>query len=470
MKKIYVADMTLGAGIKFLPASPGFKDKLEAARDLDKLGADVIEFAGIEDAKIDSLLIRTVCSFIRNSTVSLCAGISIESVEAAWAAVSGALNPRLSVELPLSPAMLEYSCKLKPADAVALVKKLVSKCVGLGAETEFRALDATRAESDLLKQAICAAISAGAKVITVCDNEGCSMPCEIEKFIKKLYADIPDLKNVKLGYLCENTYGLALSSSLVAAKHGAEEIKTAIGLSRYATPDALAEIIRNRGKNLGFTVSLNQTELGRISRQVSRITTEQKTKISAAKTDFAGLQETKLTSGATAQVITDIVKKLGYTLEIEDEGKVYDAFVRITAKKKEITVPELEAIIANVANDAPQTYKLASYAVTSSSVIRPQANIALTKGDEKLEAVSLGDGPIDAAFRAIEQITGRSFELDDFQITAVTEGSSAMGSALVKLREGGKLYSGQGISTDIIGSSIRAYLSAVNKIIYEESK
>jgi len=117
----------------------------------------------------------------------------------------------------------------------------------------------------------------------------------------------------------------------------------------------------------------------------------------------------------------------------------------------------------------PDTYRLVSYVVNSGNVISTSAQIALQKGDKTLQSVCIGDGPIDAAFRAIDQIIGYHYELDDFQIQSVTEGKEAVGQALVKLRDKGNLYSGTGISTDIIGASIRAYLNAVNKIVYEEA-
>ena len=129
----------------------------------------------------------------------------------------------------------------------------------------------------------------------------------------------------------------------------------------------------------------------------------------------------------------------------------------------------VDAIIASAAMQVPTTYFIESYVINSGNVISATANITLRKNDEKISGLSNGDGPIDAAFLAIEQIIGRHYELDDFQIQSVTEGREAMGSALVKLRSDGKLYSGKGISTDIIGASIRAYLNAVNKIVYEEA-
>ncbi len=148
---------------------------------------------------------------------------------------------------------------------------------------------------------------------------------------------------------------------------------------------------------------------------------------------------------------------------------MYDAFQRIAAKKHFVSTKELEAIVASAALQVPSTYHIDSYVITCGNTVSAMATVTLERDGKKLQGVCMGDGPIDASFLAIEQIIGHHYELDDFQIQAVTEGREAMGSALVKLRAGGKLYSGNGISTDVIGASIRAYISALNKIVYEEA-
>jgi len=147
---------------------------------------------------------------------------------------------------------------------------------------------------------------------------------------------------------------------------------------------------------------------------------------------------------------------------------VYNEFKNI-AEKKTVTAKELEAIIASVALQVPNTYSLETYVINSGNIINSTANLEIIKEGQTLRGVGIGDGPIDAAFVAIEQVIGHHYELDDFQIQSVTEGREAMGHALIKLRNNGKLYAGTGISTDIIGASIRAYINALNKIVYEEN-
>jgi len=163
------------------------------------------------------------------------------------------------------------------------------------------------------------------------------------------------------------------------------------------------------------------------------------------------------------------VEKLGYDLSEEDGAQVWAAFQKIAARKDMISSKELDTIVASAAMQVPATYVLNSYNITASNTASSMAHMKLEKNGQLLEGVALGDGPVDAAFLALENILGCHYELDDFQIRSVTEGREAMGETVVKLRSNGKLYSGRGTSTDIVGSSIQAYISAVNKIVYEEA-
>ena len=188
------------------------------------------------------------------------------------------------------------------------------------------------------------------------------------------------------------------------------------------------------------------------------------------KTFLENLEALSLAAGTSGDeaAVKKAVALLGYDLTEEDNLKVYEEFKR-TAEKKNIGTKELEAIVASVALQVPATYKLENYVINSGNIISSSAQITLIKDGKELSAVEMGDGPIDAAFKAIDKILGTHYELDDFQIQAITEGKGAMGSAIIKLRNEGKLYSGQGISTDIIAAGIRAYINAVNKIVYEEA-
>ena len=210
-----------------------------------------------------------------------------------------------------------------------------------------------------------------------------------------------------------------------------------------------------------------------LSRLIDQITWMCQTGRSKTSPFDNGVQEDSgvaLSATEDISAVLKVVAQLGYELSEEDGAKVYEAFCAIASKKEQVSAKELDAIVASAAMQVPPTYVLDTYVITAGNTIASTAHLKLHKGNQVLEGVCVGDGPIDSAFLAIEKITGQHYELDDFQIQAVTEGREAMGQTVVKLRWNGKLYSGRGISTDIVGASIHAYLSALNKIVYEEDE
>jgi 2-isopropylmalate synthase len=227
-------------------------------------------------------------------------------------------------------------------------------------------------------------------------------------------------------------------------------------------------MIKNCGDSYDFSSNLRYTEMHRIIKQINRIAENANNDNAAVTLTDADETSIHLDVKDTQEDIAVAVKKLGYDLSEEDEAKVYEEFVRV-AEKKNVGAKELDAIIATVAHQVPPTYRVQSYIINSGNLISSTANIVLEKGSRTLKAVGMGDGPIDASLRTIEQIIGHHYELDDYQVQSVTEGKEALGSALVRLRVGGKLYSGNGTSTDIIAASIRAYINALNKIVFEEA-
>lgn len=459
MKQITIADTTLCRS----DSTFSFKEKIEIARQLEKLNTDIIDIPEITNAKTDILFVKTVSSFVKNSVLSVAAGKTAESIDNAALALSAAASARIRIELPLSPVGMEYTCHKKPAAMLEWIGKAVAYAKEKCASVEFCAVDATRAESDFLKSAIEAAVNAGADCVTVCDSAAAMLPDDFAEFAK----GICDMAKVPVGVMCDNKNGLAAAEAILAVKNGAMCVKTAVG-GNVVELDIFADMIKNCGDSYGFCSSVKYTELHRTVKQINWIADNaknDKSAVTVAAVDESGI---RLDINDDKDTVTTAVSKLGYDLSDEDGEKVYEEFLRVASKKK-VGAKELDAIIASVALQVPATYKLESYVINNGNVISASAQIALNRDGVTKQGVCIGDGPIDAAFLAIDQIIGHHYELDDFQIQAVTEGKEAMGSALVKLRANGKLYSGNGISTDIIGASIRAYLGAVNKIVYEEA-
>ncbi|MBR6792858.1 MAG: hypothetical protein IKM48_00695, partial [Clostridia bacterium] len=323
---------------------------------------------------------------------------------------------------------------------------------------ELVARDASRAEEGFIAACCKAAAENGASAVTLCDDSGIYFPEDYAALIR----EIKEAADIKVYVQPSDALSMAAASAVEAVKAGADGIKTAVS-SGYLAADVLADIFRAKKDSLDAAVHLDNTAIHKIIASIASGKSE--------PAEAPQLQETEsytlLSNTATLAEITAAVKELGYELSEEDYGKVFEEFKRVIEKKETIGARELEAIIASAAMQVPSTFHVINYVVNSGNIITATANLTLEKDGERLSGVSTGDGPIDAAFHAIEQIVGHHYELDDFQVQAVTKGREAVGSALIRLRANGKLYSGNGVSTDIIGACIRAYVNALNKIVFE---
>ena len=471
MKQLYIADSTVSAKARE-GAALGFKEKIEIIRHLEKLGVSVIHLPKIADERADTLLVRTMCAFAKQSTLAIEAGDTKESATRAWEAVSGAAHPRLVVSLPLSVAQMEYTYHKKAPKMLEMIRELVSHAVSLCPEVEFCALDATRAEDAFLREALATAAEAGAGVITVCDSASMYLPVQMGGFVSALMADVPALADLRVGVWCSDAHHMGLASAISAIGAGAEEIRVAVGAAEEVSLGHIAQLLKDRREELAMESTLSMTEVFRTIRQIEWITSPDKTKSSVFAQNPVGetaKEAPELSKGDSLATVISAIATLGYDLSEEDNAKVYEAFCETAEKKSSVSYKELDAIIAGVALQVPPTYRVETFVINSGNVIGATAQITLSRDGTSVQGFAMGDGPIDAAFRAIEQVVGTHYELDDFRISSVTEGKEAMGSALIRLRTKEKLYAGNGISTDIIDASIRAYVSALNKIAYEEA-
>jgi len=470
MRKIRIADVTLRECTSSSEHSLSFREKLEIAKLMDKLHCDIIEMPEIVNPSTDVLLIKTVASLMKHSAVCVSVGSKPDGVETAWNCVKGAKKPALKVSVPVSAVQMEFKFGKKPPVVLKTAEELVAECKKYTDEIEFSAEDAIRGEKSFVGDIINAAINAGAKKINICDSEGLLLPVEIADYIKELYELVPALKKVSLSVEVSDKLSMATAAAFSAVNAGADEIKTAADGYNFPTLANVMNVFAVRGDSSGISSKIRTTEIGRVISQMNRFfDNASKSENSPFENGVNNAEGINLDKNDTITTVISAIKKIGYDLSEDDNAGVYAAFKRVAEKKDFVGTKELEAIIASTALQVPSTYTIESYVINSGNVITATANIKLIRDGKALSGVSIGDGPVDAAFLAIEQITGHHYELDDFQIRAVTEGREAMGSSLVKLRSAsGKLYSGTGISTDVIGASIRAYVSALNKIAYEE--
>ena len=461
MRKIQITDITLKKLSQERGVSLLFREKTAIAACADALGVNAVELSPIKSVREDTIIYKTISQNVKSSTVAIPVGFTPEGVGEAWECVKDAAFPRLQVEVPTSTVQMEYTYHIKADKMLEKIAQLTSEAKKLCQDVEFSALDATRADEDFLIKAVKAAEENGANIITLCDDAGISLPEEIAALVKKVKEAVGASVYVQLS----DSIGMAVASAVAAATAGADGLKCAMTGKDTLSMGILAGVIKARGAEIGIEASLDNTK-------IYSSTSEMLSKINHETYETADVSEKKkilLDSDSTLSDVAQAANILGYDLSDEDNGRVYKELGRVCEKKGSVSAKELEALIASFAMQAPSTYHIENYTTNCSNLTGSMSQVTLRCGDEILNGVSTGDGPIDSVFRAIEQSIGFHYELDDFQIQAVTDGKEALGSAIVRLRSGGKLYSGNGISTDIVAASIRAYINALNKIVFEEA-
>lgn len=465
MKEILLTDITLRRAAE--EGTLGFKERIELAKNLDKLNVSAIELAPLGPSRADVIFVKTLVSVIANTTLAQPAGLTRESADRAWEALQKAKKPRLVVDAPVSSVQMEYIARKKPPMMLSAIDEQVRYCASLCEDVEFSAGDASRAEFDFLVQAIETALNAGAKRITLCDTAGVLLPGEFGNFIRDLYARIPALNHVTVNVVCDNALELAGASAVRALSEGANGVKVCLFGSAAPLLRTLCLILSHKGSEMGLSTAVKVTELDRTLQRIARLTGAEAHE--AAPVSFSSDDSVTYDAADSISAIAEGVRALGYDLSDDELTRVYTEFQRVAAKKP-VSRKELDVIVAASAMQVPATYVLKDYVINSGSSITATACVHLSCEGSPIDVVTPGDGPIDAAFKALESATGRHFELEDFRIDAVTEGKEAIGRAIVRLRSEGRLFSGSGVSTDIVGASIRAYLGALNKIVYEEKE
>ena len=462
MKKISIADITLKKLSEDRAVSLLFREKSAIANCADKLGVNAVELPVIKNVREDTIIYKTIAKNVQNAILTIAVGANDEEINAAWECIKEAKMPRLQVELPISTIQMEYNYHIKQAKMLEMIGALIASAKTLCSDVEFSALDATRADDDFLIAAAKEAEAKGATLITLCDNAGVSTPDQIAAMTAK----VKEAVSVPVYVQISNRVNMAVASAFSAIAKGADGLKCAMIGKDVLLAGEISDAVSVCGAQIDAQVSLNNTIIhASIDDMLSSIQHD------TVKNDEAVSEKKSilLDSDSTIAQVAQAATVLGYELSDSDIGNVYKAVKQICDKKGAVGSKEFEALIASSAMQAPSTYHFESYTTTSSNVSSAMSQVTLKCNDELICGVSNGDGPIDSAFRAIEQCIGHHYELDDFQVQSVTEGKEALGSALVRLRVGGKLYCGNGTSNDIIAASIRAYINALNKIVFEEA-
>ncbi len=462
MKEIKISDITLKKISEDREVSLLFREKSAIANCADKIGAEVIEIPAVKSAREDKIIYKTIAQNVQNAVFAIPVGFSSDDIAVAWECVKDATSPRLQVEVPVSTIQMEYTYHVKQAKMLEKIAELTKAAKALCDDVEFSALDATRADEDFLITAVKEAEANGAGIVTICDDAGVSTPDDIAALVAKVKAAV----SIPVYVQVSDRINMAVASAFAAIKSGADGLKCAMAGKNVLVTGEISDAINACGAQIDAEIKLNNTKIhSSIDDMLSSINHDD---YENEKTISEG-KKILIDSDSTIAQVAQAASVLGYDLSDTDIGNVHKVIKQICEKKGAVGYKEFEAIIASSAMQAPSTYHFETYTTTSSNMSSSMSQVTLKCNDEIICGVSNGDGPIDSVFRAIEQCIGHHYELDDFQVQSVTKGKEALGSALVRLRNNGKLYSGNGTSTDIVAASIRAYINALNKIVFEEA-
>ena len=499
MKRIKIFDTTLRDGEQSPGCSMNLSEKIEMAKQLEKLGVDIIEAGFAIASPMDHKSVQAIAAAVENCTVASLARCTKGDIDAAWDAVKEAKHPRIHVFLATSDIHMEYKLKMTREQVRARIRDMVGYAKSFCDDIEFSAEDASRSDRAFLAQCYSDAVAAGATTLNVPDTVGYSTPQEMAELITYLRETVEGVENVDISVHCHNDLGMAVANSLACVKAGATQLECTVnGIGERAGNASLEEIamaIRTRADFYQAETGINTKQIYRSSKLLSNITgvpippskaivganafahesgIHQHGVIANAQTyeimnsaDVGVPQNTMVLGKHSGKhALREKLESMGYELSDEELENVFTRFKDLADKKKNITGSDIEALVLHRHNAFIGSCRLVSHVVNAGDGVPNTSCIKLQRGSEVLEEVAIGSGPLDASFKAINRMLGMDIKLDSFSLNAVTDGEDAVGEAVVKLDNGsGQTYTGTGLSTDIIESSIRAYVNGINKMM-----
>jgi len=496
--RIRIFDTTLRDGEQSPGASMNIVEKVEVARALAALGVDILE-AGFPIASPgDFEAVRAIAAEVTGAVVCGLARCNDRDIDRAWEALQYAQSPRIHVFLATSAIHREHKLKMTRTQVIERAVESVRRAKGYCADVEFSPEDAARTELDFLCDVVEAAIAAGATTVNIPDTVGYATPAQYAGVIRTLRERVPNIGGAVISVHCHNDLGLAVANSLAACEAGARQVECTInGIGERAGNAALEEIVmalKTRSDYYGLTTGIKTERLYPVSRMVATVTgmLVQRNKAIVGRNAFAheagihqdgilkyretyeiidpahvGIPKSSLVLGKHSgrHAFRDRVTQLGYTLSDEQVEAAFNKFKALADKKKEVFDEDVEALIDDQLELAGGLWTLAGLQVTSGSTTIPTATVALREADGNLvQDASIGDGPVDAIYSAIQRLTGIKVSLTDYRIRAVTRGKEAQGEVQIEMDHNGRRIRGRGLSTDILEASALAYLAAINRL------
>jgi len=499
MDKVIIFDTTLRDGEQAAGGTLNIQEKLDIAKQLEKLGVDVIEAGFPITSPGDFEAVRLIAKEVHAPVICALARAHPDDIDRAWEAVKLAERPRIHVFLSASDIHRIHQLKKSREEILEMSRGMVAWAKKYTDDIEFSPMDASRTEPEYLYQILAAVIDAGATTVNIPDTVGYAIPAEFGSLIAGIFENVANINRAIVSVHCHDDLGLAVANSLEAVKRGARQVECTInGIGERAGNASLEEIvmaIKTRKDFFDLTTNINTAQIYKTSRLVSELTgflvppnkaivgTNAFSHESGIHQDgvikmpityeimdprTVGIPASSLVLGKLSgrHAFRERLAELGYSLSEEDFNRAFTAFKGLADKKKEVTDKDIESLVAEELRTVSEVYHLDRVQVSCGDRGIPTAAVRLIAPDGRVLAdAALGTGPVDAVCKAINRLVGVPNVLTEFAVKSVTEGIDAIGEVLIRIESEGVTYTGRGADTDIIVASAKAYMNALNRLL-----
>jgi len=498
-KIIKIFDTTLRDGEQSPGASMNVEEKITLAKQLARLGVDIIEAGFAFSSRGDFEAIKRIGAEVEGPVICSLARARKEDIDRAWEALKDAPKRRIHTFHSTSDIHLKHQYRISREEAFRRSVEMVKHARSYVDDVEFSPMDATRTEVSYLHEVVEAVIEAGANTVNIPDTVGYATPEEFGALIRGIRDKVRNIDKAVISVHCHNDLGLAVANVLAAIRNGAEQVECTVnGIGERAGNCSMEEVVmalRTRKDFFNADSRVNSEEITRTSRLVTKITgiTVQPNKAIVGANAFAhesgihqdgllkerttyeimrpetiGLVKTNLVLGKHSgrHAFRDRLTQMGYDLSDDDLNKAFERFKHIADQKKEVFDEDLEAIVSDEMQQIQEVYVLKDLRAESGTGLTPTATVAMEVNGKAVKQTGTGDGPVDAVYRTIAHMTGTKSKLDAYLVKGITGGTDALGEVTVKVEEVGKKVAGHGADTDIIVASAKAYVNALNKLEY----
>ena len=498
-KSIKIFDTTLRDGEQSPGASMNVEEKITLARQLARLGVDIIEAGFAISSPGDFEAIRRIGAEVEGPIICSLARAKKEDIDRAWEALKDAPKRRIHTFHSTSDIHLKHQYRISREEALKRSVEMVKYARSYVDDVEFSPMDASRTDPAYLHEVLEAVIDAGASTVNIPDTVGYSTPGEFGALIMGITEKVKNIKKAIISVHCHNDLGLAVANVLRAIENGAEQVECTVnGIGERAGNCSMEEVVmalRTRKDYYGADTGITTEEIMRTSRLVTKITgiqvqpnkaivganafshesgihqdglLKERSTYEIMRPESIGLVKTNLVLGKHSgrHAFRSRLQELGHELTDEELNRAFERFKQIADQKKEVFDEDLEAIVADETQQVQEIYVLKSMHAESGTGVTPTAEVEMEVEGKTVKQTGKGDGPVDAVYKTIAAITGTKSKLEAYLVKGITGGTDALGEVTVKLEEGNKKVAGHGADTDIIVASAKAYINALNKLEY----